>query len=202
MRPYGEASSWTAREPRSRGDRVKRRIEEIIAQHTGQTARNGLQRHGARLLHDLRASDSLRHHRPGHPEPHRDGVAAVASVSAGACQPEGARHGGKEAAEVACADRGEGASEAQAAEEDLARQVETRHACPAALRGGRVLGRKHLKKLQDAARGGGQGLIQVGTERRKNDPDGCAQARQRVAVPPKDDSVISEGAERRAAGEP
>ena len=113
-------------------------------------------RHGARLLHDLRASDSLRHHRPGHPEPHRDGVAAVASVSAGACQPEGARHGGEEAAEVACADRGEGASEAQAAEEDLARQVETRHACPAALRGGRVLGRKHLKKLQDARTSGDQ----------------------------------------------
>jgi len=53
---------------------LKRRIEEIIAQHTGQTARNGLQRHGARLLHDLRASESVRHHRPGHPEPHRDGV--------------------------------------------------------------------------------------------------------------------------------
>ena len=91
-------------------------------------------------------------HRRGFPvaEPHRDGVAAVASVSAGAHQPEGARRGGKEAAEVACADRDEGVSEAQAAEEDLARQVETRHACPAALRGGRVLGGKHLKMLQDA----------------------------------------------------
>src|SRR6266498_4082271 len=65
----------------------------------------------------------------------RNGVAAVASVSAGAHQPEGARRGGKEAAEVACADRDEGASEDQAPEEDLARQVETRHACPAALRG-------------------------------------------------------------------
>jgi hypothetical protein len=67
-------------------------------------------------------------------------VAAVASVSAGAINREGARRGGKEAAEVACADRDEGASEDQAPEEDLARQVETRHACPAALRGGRVLG--------------------------------------------------------------
>ena len=38
-------------------------------------------------------------------------VAAVASVSAGADQPERARRGGKEAAEVACADRDEGASE-------------------------------------------------------------------------------------------
>src|SRR6266702_7853839 len=69
-------------------------------------------------------------------------VAAVASVSAGADQPEGARRGGKEAAEVACADRDEGASEDQAPEEDLARQVENRHACPARLRGGRVLGGK------------------------------------------------------------
>ena len=153
------AGSWTAREasrdapqttavgrPRRPGNRhreihareviaLKRQIEEIIAQHTGQTAQDSLQRHGARLLHDLRASESVRHHRPGHPEPHRDGVAAVASVSAGAHQPEGARRGGKEAAEVACADRDEDASEVQAAEEDLARQVETRHACPAALRG-------------------------------------------------------------------
>jgi ATP-dependent protease ClpP protease subunit len=32
---------------------LKRQIEEIIAQHTGQTAQDGLQRHGARLLHDL-----------------------------------------------------------------------------------------------------------------------------------------------------
>jgi len=94
--------------------------------------------------------ESVRDHRPGHPESHRIGVAAVASVSAGAHQPEGARRGGKEAAEVACADRDEGASEDQAPEEDLARQVETRHACPAALRGGRVLGGKHLKILQDA----------------------------------------------------
>lgn len=83
------------------------------------------------------------------PEPHRDGVAAVASVSAGAHQPEGARRGGKEAAEVGCADRDEGASEAQAAEEDLARQVAL-HACPARLRGGRVLGGTHPKMLQDA----------------------------------------------------
>ena len=36
---------------------------------------------------------------------------------------EGARHGRKEASEVACPDREEDASEAQAAEEDLARQV-------------------------------------------------------------------------------
>jgi hypothetical protein len=62
------------------------------------------------------------------------GQPRVASVSAGADQPEGARRGGKEAAEVACAERDEGASEDQAPEEDLARQVETRHACPAALR--------------------------------------------------------------------
>ena len=50
-------------------------------------------------------------------------VAAIASVSAGAHQPKGPRRGGKEAAEVAYADRDKGAREAQAAEEDLARQV-------------------------------------------------------------------------------
>src|SRR6266550_1953641 len=59
-------------------------------------------------------------------------VAAVASVSREHINREGARRGGKEAAEGACADRDEGASEDQAPEEDLARQVETRHACPAA----------------------------------------------------------------------
>ena len=32
---------------------LKRQIEEIIAQHTGQTAKDGLQRDGARLLHHL-----------------------------------------------------------------------------------------------------------------------------------------------------
>ena len=75
--------------------------------------------------------------------PNRNGTGShLANVTAGAHQPEGARRGGKEAAEVACADRDEGASEDQAPEEDLARQVETRHACPAALRGGRVLGGK------------------------------------------------------------
>ena len=37
---------------------LKRRMEEIIAQHTGQPARNGLQRHGARLLHDRRRKRS------------------------------------------------------------------------------------------------------------------------------------------------
>src|SRR5207245_2955934 len=84
-------------------------------------------------------------------------VAAVARVSAGAHQPEGARRGGKEAAEVACADRDEGASEAQAPEEDLARQVETRHAARPR-RGRRVLGGKHLKVLQDTRTGGGEGL--------------------------------------------
>ena len=129
-------------------------------------------------------------------------VAAVASVSAGAHQPEGARRGGKEAAEVACADRDEDASEVQAAEEDLARQVENRHACPAALRGGRVLGGKHLKMLQDGARGGEQGSLQVGTERRKNDPDRFAQARQRVAVPPESDKRPRRGVLRQGVCTP
>ena len=67
--------------------------------------------------------------------PNRIGTGgAVASVSAEHINRKGARGGGKEAAEVVCADRDEGASEAQAAEEDLARQVET-SLLPAALRG-------------------------------------------------------------------
>ena len=36
---------------------LKRQIEEIIAQHTGQTAQDGLQRHGARLLPDLKPAN-------------------------------------------------------------------------------------------------------------------------------------------------
>jgi hypothetical protein len=102
---------------------LKRQIEAIIAQHTGQTAQNGLQRHGARLLHDLEQANQYAVIDQVIAKPHRNGVAAVASVSAGAPQPEGARRGGKEAAEVACADRDEDTSEVQAAEEDLARQV-------------------------------------------------------------------------------
>jgi hypothetical protein len=69
-------------------------------------------------------------------------VATVASVSAGAHQPEGARRGGKEAAEVACADRDEGASEGQAPKEDLARQVVTVTLAPQLCGGGCVLGGK------------------------------------------------------------
>ena len=65
-------------------------------------------------------------------------VAAVASVSAGAHQPEGARRGGKEAAEVACEDRDKGASEDQAPEEDLARQVDSRGGPSAAKRSRRA----------------------------------------------------------------
>jgi hypothetical protein len=72
--------------------------------------------------------------------PNRNGTGGpVANVSAGAHQPEGARRGGEEEAEVACADRVQGASEVQTPEEDLARQVETRHACPAGLRSGHGL---------------------------------------------------------------
>ena len=104
---------------------LKRQIEAIIALHTGQTAENGLQRHGARPLHDLEQANQYAVIDQVIAKPHRNGVAAVASVSAGAHQPEGARRGGKEAAEVARADRDEDTSEVQAAEEDLARQVAT-----------------------------------------------------------------------------
>ena len=128
---------------------LKRRIEEIIAQHSGQTARK-VSKDMERLLDDLRASESVRHHRPGHPRLHRNGVAAAASVSAGAHQPEGARGGRKEAAEVACTDRDEGASEIQAVEEDLARQVETRHTWPGSVAGRSRARGKQLKMLQDA----------------------------------------------------
>jgi hypothetical protein len=58
--------------------------------------------------------------------------------------------GRKEAAEVACADRNEGASEIQAAEENLARQVETRHTWPGSVAGRSRARGKHLKMLPDA----------------------------------------------------
>ena len=44
---------------------VRRRLDEIIAQHTGKDARGGPPRHRARLLHELGGSQDLRHHRPG-----------------------------------------------------------------------------------------------------------------------------------------
>jgi hypothetical protein len=109
-------------------------------------------------------------------------LAAVASVSAGAHQPEGARRGGKEATEVACADRDEGASEAQAPEEDLARQVETRHARPLQ-RCGAVgcSADTHLKMLQDAGTRRWAKSHSGGGRATQNDPDGCAQARGSVS---------------------
>ena len=42
---------------------LKRKLEEIIAQHTGQANRKGRQGHGARLLHDLRRGEGVRDHR-------------------------------------------------------------------------------------------------------------------------------------------
>jgi hypothetical protein len=62
----------------------------------------------------LREWDGIARHRI-------DAMLELASVSAEEDQPEGARGGGKEATEVACAERDEGTSEAQAPEEDLAR---------------------------------------------------------------------------------
>jgi hypothetical protein len=82
-------------------------------------------------------------------------------------QPEGARRGGKEAAEVARADRDEGASEAQAAEEDLARQVETLHACPPALRARSHARRQAPEDAPTRAQGGRREVSQVAIERRK-----------------------------------
>ena len=44
---------------------LKRRIEEIMAEHTGAGARNAEARHGSRLLHDVRRGQGIRTHRPG-----------------------------------------------------------------------------------------------------------------------------------------
>ena len=44
---------------------VRRRLDEIIAKHTGQGPREGPHGHRARLLHVLRGGQGVRHHRPG-----------------------------------------------------------------------------------------------------------------------------------------
>ena len=44
---------------------MRRRLDEIIAKHTGQSAREGQRRHGARLLPEQRAGRRVRHHRQG-----------------------------------------------------------------------------------------------------------------------------------------
>ena len=47
---------------------IRRRLDEIIAHHTGKPVDERQGRHGARLLHELRGGEGLRHHRPGdHP---------------------------------------------------------------------------------------------------------------------------------------
>ena len=50
---------------------LKRKLEEIIAKHTGKDDREGLAGHGARLLHDRRGGEGVRHHRPGDRAPLR-----------------------------------------------------------------------------------------------------------------------------------
>ena len=44
---------------------LKRRMEEIVAEAHRADGREGLQGHGARLLHDRRGSEGVRHHRQG-----------------------------------------------------------------------------------------------------------------------------------------
>ena len=44
---------------------LRRRLDEIIAKHTGQAIEKVKTRHRARLLHELRGSQGVRHHRPG-----------------------------------------------------------------------------------------------------------------------------------------
>ena len=43
---------------------LKRKLEEIMAQHTGKDDREGPPGHGSRLLHDLRGGEGVRDHRP------------------------------------------------------------------------------------------------------------------------------------------
>ena len=50
---------------------TRRRLDEIIAHHTGQDDREGLQGHRARLLHERRGSGRVRHRRPRDREPLR-----------------------------------------------------------------------------------------------------------------------------------
>ena len=48
---------------------LRRKLDEIIAEHAGQDDRQGPQGHRARLLHDLGGGQGVRHHRPGHRTP-------------------------------------------------------------------------------------------------------------------------------------
>ena len=52
---------------------LKRRLEEIMSEHTGQEMEQSLEGHGARLLHDPARSTGLRHHRQrDRPSRHRE----------------------------------------------------------------------------------------------------------------------------------
>ncbi len=57
---------------------IKRRLEEIIAEHTGQPLDKVSQGHGARLLHDRRRGEGIRHHRHRRQTQRGAGVAAAA----------------------------------------------------------------------------------------------------------------------------
>ncbi len=50
---------------------LKRRMEELIAQHSGQPLEKVVQGHGTRLLHERRRSRRIRDHRPGAHAPHQ-----------------------------------------------------------------------------------------------------------------------------------
>ena len=45
---------------------VRRRLDEILAKHTGQELEKVAQRHRARLLHERRGGEGVQPHRPGH----------------------------------------------------------------------------------------------------------------------------------------
>src|SRR5207247_5119644 len=95
----------------------------------------------------------------------------------------------------ACADRDEGASEAQASEEDLARQVETRRLALQPCRAVACSADTHLKVLPDAGTRWWGRSHSGGDRATQNDPGGCAQARGSVSpFPPKRDSDHLAGA--------
>ena len=73
---------------------VRRRLDEIIAQHTGQSVREGHQRHRTRLLHERGGGEGVQHRRPRDRTPLRRAAAlalvalAALAAPASACDPQ------------------------------------------------------------------------------------------------------------------
>ena len=60
---------------------LKRKLEEIMASHTGQDVEKVTAGHGSRLLHDVGRSGRVRPHRPGDRAPLRRGGLARQAIS-------------------------------------------------------------------------------------------------------------------------